>query len=81
MTETMVERVARAIVAAIPSPSQDGVAISAEGLARAAIKAMREPTFDPDMVSYHRGMTRRDWWSAMISAALSEPTTRERGEQ
>jgi hypothetical protein len=38
--------------------------------ARAAIAAMREPTFDPDTVSYHQGMTRADWWKAMIDESL-----------
>lgn len=40
-------------------------------LARSAIHAMREPTFDPEKVSYSQGMTRADWWRAMIDAALT----------
>lgn len=43
--------------------------------ASAALKAMREPTFDPDAVSYHDGMSRTDWWRAMIDAALAELVT------
>jgi hypothetical protein len=40
--------------------------------ARAAIAAMREPTFNVEAVSYHQGMTRADWWHAMIDQALAE---------
>lgn len=43
-------------------------------MARAAIEAMRNPAFDVDALSYHEGMSRRDWWEAMIDAALQEPT-------
>lgn len=73
----MVERVARAIHAAAHlSFNSDWDKLTyREGYyaaARAAIEAMREPTFDPEAVSYHRGMTRADWWRAMIEAALAE---------
>lgn len=37
--------------------------------------ALQEPTenFDPEKVSYHKGMTRLDWWRAMLNAsALGE---------
>jgi len=44
--------------------------------AMAAIEAMREPTFDPEAISYHDGMTRSDWWRAMVAAALTEPEGR-----
>jgi hypothetical protein len=73
----MVERVAKALHE-IPGMGYDwddadeGERRHAREYARAAIEAMREPTFDPETVSYHQGMSRRDWWGAMISQALNE---------
>lgn len=40
--------------------------------ARAGITAMREPTFDPDLINYSCEMTRADFWRAMIDEALSK---------
>lgn len=43
--------------------------------AQAAISTIRsallEPTegFNPEKVSYHKGMTRLDWWRAMLAAS------------
>lgn len=74
----MVERAARAAfknhheIQGLPASDQ-AWAVTAEkwlGAQRAAIEAMREPTFDPESVSYHAGMTRADWWRAMIDEAL-----------
>lgn len=83
MDETMVERVARAImvnrvggaclVKDWRREEVDNVHVAqALAQARAAIEAMRDPPFDPDSVSYHGTMTRRDWWNAMIDAALAK---------
>ena len=70
----MVELVALAIEATMFAPHEmplsDALHAKYLGTARAAIEAMREPTFDPDKVSYHQGMTRADWWRAMIDEAL-----------
>jgi hypothetical protein len=65
----MVERVARVIDEMCAGADPRDHAAFAEA-ARAAIAAMREPTFDPETVSYHQGMTRADWWRAMIDEAL-----------
>jgi hypothetical protein len=40
---------------------------------REALLALRDPPFDPETVSYHRSMTRADWWRAMIDRALATP--------
>ena len=63
----MIERVAMAI-----ADSHGKTGHTFEDDARAAIKAMRNPAFDVESVSYHEGMSRRDWWEAMIDAALQE---------
>src|SRR5580704_13363115 len=39
--------------------------------ARRAISAMRDPTFEPEKISSHQGMSRIDWWRAMIDEALN----------
>jgi len=47
----------------------------AEVAVDAILAALQEPTegFDPEKVSYHKGMTRLDWWRAMLAASpLSE---------
>ena len=75
----MVELVAKAIAPkawtacgklGVDNPAQDARRKASLKHARAAIVAMREPTFDPETVSYHAGMTRADWWSTMIDEAL-----------
>lgn len=81
MMATMIERVARAIYAAMAAPSEpywgcldEGTKHGAKSIARAAIAAMREPTetmvaaglrLDPD--GYVKGN-----WYFMIDAALKE---------
>jgi hypothetical protein len=47
---------------------------SYDALAKTIIEAMRNPAFDVESVSYHEGMSRRDWWEAMLDAALQEQT-------
>lgn len=74
MSETMVERVAKAICeesGQVWDVSGQGYREHCTEFARAAIEAMREPVFDPESVSYHEGMTRADWWRAMVDAALA----------
>ncbi|GAA5664929.1 hypothetical protein Brsp07_03428 [Brucella sp. NBRC 14130] len=50
--------------------------VKTAGLILSTIRAaLQEPTasFDPEKVSYHNGMTRLDWWRAMLAAsALGE---------
>lgn len=72
---TMVERVARAIEPEVQMLVYEMKYVTIADLvtiACTAIEAMRSPTFDPESVSYHDGMTRTDWWGAMIQAALKE---------
>lgn len=37
--------------------------------------AMQEPSeaFQPEMISYHHGMSRLDWWQAMLAASPLAP--------
>lgn len=49
--------------------------VAAKAAISTILDALQEPTegFDPEKVSYHKGMTRLDWWRAMLSAsALGE---------
>lgn len=81
MSKTMVEQVTAAVRKAremslcslCDSHYRRSIRCSCEEIARAAIEAMKEPTFDPETVSYHEGMTRTDWWRSMIDAALATP--------
>lgn len=72
---TMVERVARALCPYKDRPCPWGACSECSQKARAAIKALREPT---DEMLKDGGMTEHfnsapeEVWSAMISAALGE---------
>ena len=71
MTDTTIERVARALVVA------DRSAITPDyyqRMARAAIEAMREPTSEMVDAAYANtgGVGATKCWQAMIDAALSE---------
>lgn len=45
--------------------------IAAKSAISTILAALQEPTegFNPEKVSYHKGMTRLDWWRAMLAAS------------
>lgn len=68
MTETMIERVAQALKDAGLREDHD-VRLA---LARAAIQAMREPTWEMTFTAYGNPMPPVDVWKYMIEGALGE---------
>ncbi|MEE9909824.1 hypothetical protein LWV33_21775 [Brucella intermedia] len=75
--EALVEKVARDL-ATLNDGTEDtweNYHADAQKACSTILAAIQEPTegFDPEKVSYHKGMTRLDWWRAMLAAsALGE---------
>lgn len=83
--EELIEKVARNMnplsaklvdmLIAYGAPHKDAIQLLPIDEAAAAIEtifaALRVPSedFEPENISYHRGMSRLDWWQAMLNAS------------
>lgn len=72
-SKELIEKVAKAISNSELGSCDhwDAYVPSAQAAISTILAALQEPTegFNPEKVSYHKGMTRLDWWRAMLAAS------------